>query len=88
MKLLRRLIVLCLALSALAAPISSFAMSDEQQKEFDRIMKLGMADLTGEAAALLDEKYPDEDWDAYDFPDYVFTNESVEIGLVAVAASA
>ncbi len=69
----------------LAAPVSVMAMSDEQQQEFDRILKLKMGELTKEAADLLDEKYPDEDWDAHEFPEYVFTSESVEIGyMIAV----
>lgn len=69
------LIAVCLFASFAAA-----AMDERQQQEFDRIAGLKMADLTREAAALLEKKYPDEDWDAWKFPSFVFTSESVEIG--------
>ncbi len=66
-------------------PSVALALSPSQQKEFDRIAKLSMAELTEEAGELLDKKYPDEDWDSYKFPQYVYTSESVEIGyMVAV----
>ncbi|WP_305045585.1 PCYCGC motif-containing (lipo)protein [Geoalkalibacter sp.] len=56
-----------------------------EQEEFDRILNLGMSDLTREAQDLLDRQYPDEDWDAYRFPRYVFTSDSVETGyMIAV----
>ncbi|MCP3176960.1 hypothetical protein MJO47_07565 [Desulfuromonas sp. KJ2020] len=59
-----------------------FAGDDQ---EFNRILNLGMADLTQESLALLDSKYPDEDWDAVKFPQYVFTSDSVEAGyMIAV----
>jgi len=64
---------------------SAFGMSDEQKKEVNRIMDLPMAQLTEEAAKTLEKKYPDEDWEAYDFPQFVYTNEAVEVGyMIAV----
>lgn len=66
-------------------PFPALALDNEQQKEFNRILKLRMADLTEEAAEVLEKKYPDEDWGAYDFPEFVYTNDSVEIGyMIAV----
>ncbi len=74
-----------LTLLVLLTAAPALALSDSQQKEFDRIMNLSMADLTGEASELLEKKYPDEDWDQWKFPQYVFTNESVEVGyMIAV----
>jgi hypothetical protein len=55
-------------------------MDETQQKEFDRILNLPMAELTSEAVQVLDKKYPKEDWDSYNFPAYVYTNDSVELG--------
>lgn len=74
-----------LALLALPLPPAALALSDAQQAEFDRIMALGMADLTEEAGDLLEEKYPNEAWEAYNFPQYAYTSEAVEIGyMIAV----
>lgn len=60
-------------------PLTAAGM-DVKQQQVDRIAGLKMADLTRESAALLEKKYPDEDWDKWRFPSYVFTNESVEVG--------
>lgn len=67
-----------LVLLLLVSP--ALALESGKQSELDRVMKLSMKQLTAESAALLDKKYPDEDWDAFNFPKYVFTNESVEVG--------
>lgn len=75
----RRLLPL-LALLFVSSLSTALALEPGQQKEYDRIMKLSMMQLTQEAADLLERKYPDEDWDAYGFPKYVFTNASVEVG--------
>jgi len=66
------------ALSLLVVPVHSQAA--DQEKEFNRILTLGMPELTKEAMTLLDSKYPDEDWDAYNFPSFVYTDDSVETG--------
>jgi len=58
---------------------SAFAMSKEQAKEFDRIANLSMPQLTEEAGKVLEKKYPKEDWAKYDFPSFVYTNDSTEI---------
>jgi hypothetical protein len=71
---------LFLVLALCLAVTSALALSAEQQTEFDRIAKLSMADLTKEAGELLEQKYPEEDWDEWDFPQYVYTNDSVETG--------
>jgi hypothetical protein len=74
-----RVSLLCLlALLLMSAPV--FAMSEPQTKEFDRIASLSMVQLTEEAAKALDKKYPGEDWAKYNFPQFVYTNDSTEIG--------
>ena len=70
------LALLLLALFALPA----MANEDAKAQEFQRILSLSMADLTAEAQTVLERTYPDEDWDQYNFPQYVYTNESVETG--------
>ncbi len=77
MKRCATLLLCCLSLM-FVFPV--LAMEPSQQQEYDRVMRLSMAQLTAESAALLEKKYPDEDWDRYRFPKYVYTNESVEIG--------
>lgn len=67
----------CLIL-LLSAP--ALALTPEQAAEFDRILNMGMDDLSASAAALLEKKYPDEDWEKYDFPSFVFTSAAVETG--------
>lgn len=82
---MKRMTGFLLAITLLAGSPSAFAMSDDQQKEFDRILKIKMAELTDEAAEALEKKYPDENWEDYNFPQYVYTNESVEVGyMIAV----
>lgn len=67
-------------IASLLVPFAASAMDAQQQQEFDRIAGLKMAELTKESATLLEKKYPEEDWDKWRFPSYVFTNESVEVG--------
>ncbi|HKL26505.1 MAG TPA: PCYCGC motif-containing (lipo)protein [Desulfuromonadales bacterium] len=56
------------------------ALDAEQQEKFDRILAMSMADLTRHSQELLAEKYPEEDWEPYDFPAFVYTSDSVEAG--------
>jgi len=60
--------------------LPAFSLDVQQQAEFERIAGLKLAELTSESAALLEKKYPSEDWARQDFPAYVFTSDSVEIG--------
>jgi len=76
----RKTFTLLILFASLLVPFADAGMDARQQQEFDRIAGLKMADLTSEAAALLEKKYPNEDWDAWEFPAFVFTNESAEIG--------
>jgi len=41
---------------------------------------MDMQQLTEKAQNILSEKYSDEDWSTYSFPEYVYSNESVETG--------
>ncbi len=55
-------------------------MDKAQQKGFDRIFNLPMGELTSKAGEVLEKKYPKENWDPYNFPAYVYTSDSVEVG--------
>ncbi len=85
MKPQSKITAIVLALVLVSSSTPAFSLSGDQQKEFDRILDLPVATLTEEAGALLEKKYPDENWDSYKFPKYVFTNDSVEVGyMIAV----
>jgi hypothetical protein len=58
----------------------SFSAAAMDEAEFDRIYHLDMAGLTKESRALLDRKYPGEDWGKHRFPRYVYSSEAVETG--------
>lgn len=75
-----KLNILLALLLLFATAIPALALESGQQQEYDRVMKLTMKQLTEESAALLEKKYPDEDWEAFKFPKYVYTNDSVEVG--------
>lgn len=71
------LLMLCLNLVLLQ---SALAMTSEQQSRFDEILRMGMPELTAAAETLLEQRYPDEDWDTYNFPSFVYTSDAVEVG--------
>ncbi len=71
----------------LLIPVVGMTMDSGQQQRFDQVMKMKMAQLTKATEELLEQKYPDHDWDQYHFPDYAFLSDSVEMGYrVAVVA--
>jgi hypothetical protein len=74
-----RKLLMTVCLPLLIAALAAQAMALDQQ-EFDRILQLKMEDLTAEASALLEKKYSEEDWDAFKFPKFVFSNDPVETG--------
>lgn len=68
-------------------PFAAVAMDENQQQRFDQIMKMKMSQLTEATEELLEKKFPDHDWDQYNFKDYTFISDSVEMGYrVAVVA--
>lgn len=86
MRLIRKIIFLTVLISvSLFTPGVAFCLDEHQQTEFDRILQLKIADLAREAGLLLKKKYPDEDWNAYRFPSFVFTSEAVEVGYKIAA---
>jgi Protein of unknown function with PCYCGC motif len=57
---------------------SLFAQDNE--KEFQRIGKMNIRELTPVAKAALEKKYPNEKWEKYNFPKYAYINDSVLVG--------
>lgn len=74
---MKPILLMILIAASLALPAH---LPAAETSEFDRILQLGMADLTAEAQALLQQRYPDEDWEKWKFPKYVYTSEAVETG--------
>lgn len=78
LKKARILVLLAAGFMLLAPP--AFSLDARQEAEFERIRNLKMTELTRESAALLERKYPGEEWERYDFPAFVFSSDAVEIG--------
>lgn len=77
---MRQSIALLLGLLMLVSAVPARALDPGKQADFDAVMRMDMPTLTAKAGAILDREYPDEDWDRYRFPSYVFTSDPVEIG--------
>jgi len=71
-------IVAALILAALPNPVR--AMTQDQESRFEVILNMNVDQLTTAARQLLADKFPNENWDRYHFPAYVFTNAGVETG--------
>ena len=71
---------LFLSVLALLFVLGPNAYATENDQAFTRVLNLPMADLTEEARQVLEARYPDADWERYDFPAYVYTSEAVETG--------
>lgn len=80
MRIVKRLPVISALLLSLVLTVPAWSMDAAQQEHFDSILNMSMAKLTAASEELLEKKYPDEDWDKYDFPSFVFTSDSVEAG--------
>lgn len=72
-------------LVALGAALPATALDTGQKKEFHRIMNFTMGTLIKRSKATMERKYPEEEWDDYHFPSYVYTNDAVEIGYKIAA---
>ena len=61
------------------------AFSADKEKEFEAICKMKPAELISRAKALLEKKYPNEDWEKYRFPNYVYLKEPATVAyMIAV----
>jgi hypothetical protein len=55
------------------------AFSADKQTEFEAIGKMKPEELVAKAKALLEKKYPKENWEKYHFPNYVYLKESATV---------
>jgi len=60
--------------------LTGAAFSAESEKEFGKIMKMKEKELTSRAKEALRKKYPEENWEQYKFPKYVYTSDAVQAG--------
>ena len=58
---------------------SGVAFSTDKQKEFEAIGKMNTEELVLRAKALLEKKYPNEDWEKYHFPRFVYLKEGATV---------
>lgn len=69
-------LILLILLAGLSIP--ALAMDKKQEKEFHRVSRMSLDELTEYAKTALEKRYSGEKWGDHRFPDYVFTNESTE----------
>lgn len=71
--------LLTVLLAAAAGAPPAAALEGTALAEFHELAKLPPPALAQRAQAVLERKYPHEDWDAYGFPRYVYTQEPTKI---------
>ncbi len=76
----KRIVSLTIVQVLLIATGYAVAMDEQQVVRFAQLLAMDMPQLTSTAEKLLEQKYPDEDWDQYGFPSFVYTSDSVETG--------
>jgi len=75
-----KLIPLSLFVVVLFFALVQAGFAAQNDEAFTRVLNTSMADLTEEARQILEKRYPDADWEQYDFPSYVHTSDAVETG--------
>ncbi len=59
---------------------TSYSSAADQEKEFQAVSKMKFKELTERSKAILEKKYPGEQWEKYRFPKYVYINDAVLAG--------
>lgn len=57
---------------------SVFALEADDQRKFEKYMKMGLPELTDVAAKKLKEKYPAENWKEWHFPRYAKADKTIK----------
>ncbi len=70
---------ICLSVFALwlLAVNTAPVLAADQEKEFQAISKMHFKELAERAKAVLEKKYPGENWERYKFPKYAYINDGV-----------
>jgi hypothetical protein len=77
MKVLKlAILIFAVALSVL---IEGTVFSADKEKELKTIGNMDLKELTVRAKAVLDKKYPGENWEKYKFPKFIYISEAVQI---------
>jgi hypothetical protein len=78
MKVLKiALLIVVLVLSVL---FEGTAFSSDRVKEIKDIGKMDLKELTSRSKVALDKKYPEENWEKYKFPKFVYISNAVQAG--------
>jgi hypothetical protein len=56
------------------------ALPASNEKEFQKVKKMDLRELTSATQAAMEKKYPDEKWEKYKFPKYVYIHPAVTLG--------
>ena len=73
----KRLITFVVVASCFFFPLR--ASCDDRREAFEQIYNFNIITLADEAARVMEEKYPLEDWLSYDFPEYVYYSPLTEM---------
>ncbi len=57
--------------------MNNLVWSSNQEKEIQALAKMNLQELTARAMPLVAKKYPGETWKSYNFPKFVYINDSV-----------
>ena len=60
--------------------MTPIVFASNQEKEIQALLKMNLKELTARSMALVAQKYPGERWEKYNFPKYVYINDSVLVG--------
>ncbi len=64
----------------LAFSLGGSVFAAEKEKEFEKIKKMGLKELSSAATDALERKFPGENWEKYKFPRYVYVHNAVQSG--------
>jgi hypothetical protein len=63
-----------------ALTIYGTGLSADREDEFQRIKKMEIKELTRATQALMEKRYPGENWEKYKFPKFVYIHPAVTLG--------
>lgn len=75
-----KIVMKCFLFSLLFLFMTDIVLSSNQEKEIQDLAKMNLKELTDRSMALATKKYPGETWKGYNFPKFVYINESVLVG--------
>ncbi|MBI5967898.1 MAG: hypothetical protein HY882_08590, partial [Deltaproteobacteria bacterium] len=77
---MRKKAIVLIFLFLFAFAFTGNIFSADKEKEFKKIAKMGLKELTVRTKEALERKYRGEKWEQYNFPKYVYTSEAVQMG--------